>query len=216
MKRFNELTKEEKVELTEEQLLHYAKLECADKGIIIPQKPMQEVQETPLPTTKFYSVGYSSFVFRTEQEAQDYADAISKALSTGTINDSRSFIRGVYETSLDIKSQIVYTDEEYKLLKETLESNKEIQREWEVYNKQVNNFNSILSNMQNEIYDINHFNTRVTVFDKIYSDYLELAQGNEQVAHTFFSKAYKDADLGDIDREVVDNILNTPIVLCAE
>lgn len=216
MKRFNELTKEEKVELTEEQLLHYVKLECADKGIIIPQKPIQEVQETPLPTTKFYSVGYNSFVFRTEQEAQNYADAISKALSVGTTSDNRSFIKGVYERSLDIKSQTVYTEEEYKLLREALESNKEIQKEWENYNSQLSTFNSILGGMQYEIYDINHFNRRVAVYDKIYNDYLELAQGDVEVAHAFFSKAYKDANLDDIDRQVVDNILNTPIALCAE
>ena len=216
MKRFNELTREEKVVLTEEQLQHYAKLECAEKGIIIPQKPMQEVQKTPLPTTKFYSVGYNSFVFRTEQEAQDYADAISKALSVGTTSDNRSFIKGVYERSLDIKSQTVYNEEEYKLLRESLESNKEIQKEWETYNSQLSTFNSILEEMQYEIYDINHFNKRVDAYDKIYNDYLELAQGNAEIAHTFFSKAYKNADLDDVDRQVVNNILNTPIETCAE
>ena len=75
---FDQLTKEEKILLTEEQVNYYAKLDCANQGLIIPQKPINELKLVATPTQKFYQVGYESFVFETEQEAQDYIDEKEK------------------------------------------------------------------------------------------------------------------------------------------
>jgi len=81
MKRFNELTNEEKVVLTSEQVEYYAKLDCANRGIVIPQKPINQLKDVIKPSEKYYQVGWESFVFKTEQDAQEYVDIKNKTLS---------------------------------------------------------------------------------------------------------------------------------------
>ena len=52
MKTFFDLSAEEKVALTAEQLQYYAKIDCANRGIIIPQKPISEVKEDEVSAEK--------------------------------------------------------------------------------------------------------------------------------------------------------------------
>jgi hypothetical protein len=64
--------------------------------------------------------------------------------------------------------------------------------------------------MWEEIKDINYANSRKEHYNKVYNDYLDLAEGNEKMAYTFFSKAYSTLSLSDIDKEIVDGILSAP------
>jgi hypothetical protein len=64
--------------------------------------------------------------------------------------------------------------------------------------------------MWEEIKDINYVNSRKEHYGKVYNDYLDLAEGNEKTAYTFFSKAYATLSLSDVDREIVDAILSAP------
>jgi hypothetical protein len=79
MKTFDQLTEEEKVGLTTEQVQYYARLGCANRGIIIPQKPISQVQSVTPATEKYYVVGYESFAFSTEADAQNYIDSKAKS-----------------------------------------------------------------------------------------------------------------------------------------
>ena len=88
MKTFDQLTKEEKVTLTGEEVQYYAKIDCANRGIIIPQKPINTIKDVIPPTQKYYQVGYESFVFETDKEAQDYIDAKGKALQVKSIGNN--------------------------------------------------------------------------------------------------------------------------------
>ena len=45
MKTFYDLTEEEKVLLTSEQVQYYTRIDCANRGIIIPQKPINSLKE---------------------------------------------------------------------------------------------------------------------------------------------------------------------------
>ena len=90
MKTFNDLTEEEKVTLTSAQVEYYAKVDCANRGIIIPQKPISEVQQVASPTEKYYIVGYESFVFETEADAQNYIDFKSKRFKIASIGSNYS------------------------------------------------------------------------------------------------------------------------------
>lgn len=215
MKTFNDLSAEEKVALTTEQVQYYAKIDCANRGIIIPQKPIVEVQEVAPPTQKYYQVGYESFVFETDKEAQDYIDAKSKALqvkSIGSGYDSKNqYVSERNSDYKDFKSITLYTKEEAEVLKDIIKANTEALKEWADYHKSLKEYEDIVNGMWDEIREINYYNSRKEYYSKVYNDYLDLAEGNNKTAYTFFSKAYKTVSLNDIDREIVDAILNEPI-----
>ena len=220
MKTFYDLTKEEKVVLTEEQVNYYAKLDCANQGLIIPQKPINELKPVIAPTQKYYQIGYDSFVFETEQEAQDYIDAKGKAFQVKSIGNNydnkNQFISEKVVDYKEIKSTILYTKEEAADLKSVLEYNAETEKEWKKYNESLKEFNSIVDSMWTEIGEIQFYNKRLEFYNKVYQDYVELAGGLNDVAYTFFDKAYRTANLSDVDREIVDSILNVESVIDCE
>lgn len=220
MKTFYDLTKEEKVVLTEEQVNYYAKLDCANQGLIIPQKPINELKPVIAPTQKYYQIGYDSFVFETEQEAQDYIDAKGKAFQVKSIGNNydnkNQFISEKVVDYKEIKSTILYTKEEAADLKSVLEYNAETEKEWKKYNESLKEFNSIVDSMWTEIGEIQFYNKRLEFYNKVYQDYVELAGGLNDVAYTFFDKAYRTANLSDVDREIVDSILNVKSVIDCE
>ena len=220
MKTFYDLTKEEKVVLTEEQVNYYAKLDCANQGLIIPQKPINELKLVAAPTQKYYQVGYESFVFETEQEAQDYIDAKGKAFQVKSIGNNydnkNQFISEKVVDYKEIKSTILYTKEEATDLKSILEYNAETEKEWKKYNESLKEFNSIVDSMWTEIGEIQFYNRRLEFYNRVYQDYVELAGGSNDVAYTFFDKAYRTANLSDVDKEIVDGILNVGFVVDCE
>jgi len=211
MKTFADLINEEKVLLTAEEVQYYARIDCANRGIIIPQKPINNLKEVTPPTQKYYQVGYESFVFETDKEAQDYIDAKSKALQIKSIGNSydgkNQFISERNSDYKEFKSVILYSKEEATDLKSILEYNAETSKEWKEYNESLSKYNEIENSIWDEINEINYYNSRKTYYDKVYNDYLELAGDVDSIAFTFFDKAYKNLSLSDIDREIVDEML---------
>ena len=70
--------------------------------------------------------------------------------------------------------------------------------------------------MWTEIGEIQFYNKRLEFYNKVYQDYVELAGGLNDVAYTFFDKAYRTANLSDVDRKIVDSILNVESVIDCE
>lgn len=214
MKTFYDLTSEEKINLSEEQVDYYTKIECANRGIIIPLKPIIEIKEVLKPTARYYQVGYNSFVFNTEQEAQNYVKAAEKALSISNIGNNydskHQYVKGLVTDSKEIKSVILYTKNEADEIKETIIKNTEAEKEWSAYQKSMEQLNSISNNIWDEISEIKFKNQRILHYKKVYSDYLELSGNNEDVAFSFFKKAYENQSLSDIDKEIVSEIINSP------
>jgi len=213
MKTFADLSDLEKVELTTEQVQYYAKIDCANRGVVIPQKPINELKQVIAPTQNYFQIGYESFVFETMDDAQAYIDAKSKSfrvVSIGSNFDSKSqFISEKMNDYKEIKTIALYTKEETADLKSILEYNSEVSKELKVYSEALSKYNEIESVIWEEIQEINYKNSRENFYDKIYKDYLELAGGDIKIAYTFFDKAYRNISLNDIDREIVDVILNS-------
>lgn len=220
MKTFDQLTKEEKVTLTGEEVQYYAKIDCANRGIIIPQKPINTIKDVIPPTQKYYQVGYESFVFETDKEAQNYIDAKGKALQVKSIgnnyDDKNKYVSERNSDYKDFKSITLYSKEEATELKTILEYNAETSKEWKEYNESLSKYNEVEASIWEEINEINFRNSREMFYDKVYSDYLTLADDNHKIAYTFFDKAYRNISLNDLDREIVDEILNTPICVESE
>lgn len=211
MKTFDQLTPEEKVILNSEQVQYYAKLECANRGIIIPQKPINEKKDINQPTQKYWQVGYESFVFETEIEAQNYIDVRNKSFkirSVGNNYDNKNqYISERNKDYKEIKSIILYTKEEVTDLNDILIYNSEVSKEWNDYNDKMTIFNEIQNEFFEEIRELNYKNSRIDFYNKVYDEYLTLSEGNNDTAYMFFKKAYENIPLSDVDREVVDEFL---------
>lgn len=217
MRNFNNLTNEEKVVLTTEEVQYYARIDCANRGVIIPQKPISEVQIVASPTGKYYQIGYESFVFETEGDAQNYIDSKSKSFRVSSIgsnyDNKNQYVGAPTEDYKEIKTITLYTAEEANSLKDILKANSEASKEWATYNNSLKEYNEIESSIWDEIKEISYKNSRVSYYDKVYSDYLELAGNNDSIAFTFFDKAYRNNSLSDIDREIVDEMLDRPQIV---
>jgi len=212
MKTFYDLNDEEKISLSDEQVEYYARVECANRGIVMPIKPVGELKEVQPPTTKFYTVGYDSKLFLKESDAELYCELIYvTALSSHNIGKdyetNTQYAKKQVDRKQEIKSNLFYTEEEAISLKEILQHNADLKSEIKKYNEANASFLEIQQNIFAEISEISYKKSRLTHFLKIYDDYVVLAESNLQVAYSFFEKAYKNAQLSDIDSEVVSEIL---------
>lgn len=213
MKTFSDLSDLEKTELSTEQVQYYAKIDCANLGIIIPVKPVLELKKVEEPTQNYFQVGYESFVFEKIEDAQDYIDSKAKSFQIKTIGnnyDSRSqYVSERASDYKEIKTIILYTKEQALELKDILEHNATVSKELKAYDESLAEYNKIESAFWEEIGAINYRNSRVIFYDKIYKDYLELANNDVFIAYNFFDKAYRNIHLNDVDREIVDEMLIT-------
>lgn len=212
MKTFYDLNDEQKIALSNEQVEYYARIECANRGIVMPIKPVGELKEVQPPTTKFYTVGYESKLFEKESDAELYCKLIcATALSAHSIGKdyetNTQYAKKQVDRKQEIKSNLFYTEEEAIFLKEVLQYNSDLKSELKKYNEANEAFLGIQQDIFNEISEISYKNARLSHFLKIYDDYVVLAEDNLQVAYSFFEKAYKKAQLSDIDSEVVSEIL---------
>lgn len=210
MKTFYDLTDEEKMNLTEDQIIYYAKLECAQRGIIVPLKPVNELKEFKTPSKKFYQVGYESFVFETEEDAQKYVDIITKALTVkrlGNNYNSKDQYVTTINTATEIKSITLYTEEEAKNVKSDVLYNESLTNQITTFEKANMEFNLIVKELKDCVEEFLYYSGRVDYYGKVFEEYLTLAEGNHEMAQTFFNKAYSSARLSEVDAEIVAKLI---------
>lgn len=211
MKTFSDLSDLEKTELSTEQVQYYAKIDCANKGIIIPIKPVLELKKVEEPTQNYFQVGYESFVFEKIEDAQNYIDSKAKAFQIKTIGnnyDSRSqYVSERASDYKEIKTIVLYAKEQSLELKDILEHNATVSKELKAYEESLVEYNKIESAIWEEINEINYRNSRVDFYNKIYNDYLELANNDISIAYNFFEKSYGKIQLNDVDEEIVKGML---------
>lgn len=205
-KSFYDLSKEDKIKLDYDRIQYYAKLECANRGIIIPLKPISEIVSVPEPTEQFYSFGYEGVLFDNEADANLYAELKNKSYSTTSVGKHYCAKRS--SPTSDLKISKYYTHEEAKEMKGVLDSNSEAEKEWKSYNDGLKEYNQVVDEISTEVNELNYYQSRENHFDKIYADYLELAENDIQIAYTFFKKAYANAQLSDVDSEIVKTMLS--------
>lgn len=211
MKRFNELEDLEKIGLTDLEVEHYAKIECAYRGIIIPVPPKEEPKTVFEPTTKFFASSYSGPYFTNLEDVEDYNNIMKKSFSGSPIagDYNRPYYAKPSDKNSDITTKLLYTQEEAKELEQVFKYNKQIDVEWKEYKAATKDYNDIVKEIWEEIHEISYKKGREEYYNKVYQDYVDLAGGVNKIGFTFFEKAYKSANLSDVDRDIVDKILNS-------
>lgn len=200
MKRLNELTDPELVQIYSEGIIDdLIDLECAYRGIpLLPPCPTEPVKSTIEPTVKTFEVG--GFTVKSQKDAATILEAINKVtlLKTDYLSGdyNRRYVEIMREDDYnypEIKTKIYFE-------KDVLVANQSALRAYEqakdTYNEQLNKYNEIFG-FRKEIVD--EISERMSVYNELLyrqerandlmAKYLELADGNDEIARRFMKNA---------------------------
>lgn len=198
MKNITDLTQEELVALTDEEMAHYAKLDAAENGIPIPgEEPKPFDEQKPSHDIVLYVIQGIKFTDRAKaQELQDFLMARQEHLRDTDYNWSVGshvrFVKG-YEGELAITEEPCYSAERYTSLRESIDgwserkkTTDEARKEWtaarDKFNRCIEHVSELVGNARRRAWREEENQAR---FDQ----YLELAGGDERLAWGFFEKA---------------------------
>ena len=213
MKLINEYTKQELIKLETKEIDKIIKLHLANAGIAIPKKPIEpEYEDIPEQDTKIFSIaGVGDLYFDSRELAEECAKILRNNYSKlrSVHNDyfnssvhqrSTSFKVNQYSSEppsvndLIVKETTLYSTDLYTQIKAKLEANDKLQKN---YDKKQEEFETAEENARKTI-DIVWETIREAqtehkdMTDKleIYRDYLDLADGEKDVAWKFMKKAH--------------------------
>lgn len=204
MKLLMDYKNEELVELNDEEKQSLFLLECAERGVPLPdatpayiKEPKERDENKPDLTT--YSIGgrYSSdkFHFMTLEEAQAVADLIkSNAVSvqSGYSDDGAHLDGGTVE--VEVHTNNTYSKDKYESVKAQIADFKQDKskvtnnnsRRAEIIKKQE----SVMTEINNAIWDANKNVTRLAELKRIFEQYLTMANKDREVAVRFLLNAH--------------------------
>jgi hypothetical protein len=205
MKQITELTEQEILTLTDEQLDLMVKYKMAEEGIKILEPPTEPVY-LPIPQnddSAFEIVGTNFYT-----KNRDVAEIISEAIASRTsellkegytnYNYSDKYLKPLEDYETDqlgtIKQKPFYRKDTLLNIAPTKDKNKEIKEE---YDQKVSEYNSaqdaadyirvgIYSRYREVIKKYDDLET----LQRTYNNYLQLAEGNKDIALNFLKKAY--------------------------
>lgn len=212
-KNFEDLTKEELLELNEDDIQWYIKVEMAKDGVKILQMPIEPTYQ-PLPETdkKLYEV--SGITFSTLEAAEKVRDALNTVadqLARSNYNYGLGYNYKYFEkTDKDdfvINTQSLYSKEVYDSISGVLKDNEKVRNVYknakEEYEKETEKAESIVDVIRGKIEAAHREKMELENYTDRIVEYFELAQGNADVAWSFFLKAYPVID------EVVEQVKAT-------
>jgi hypothetical protein len=201
MKAFEHLNDQELVALDQDQINHYIKLKKAETGIrIITLPDPPTYQDVPAPDLELYEA--CGFSFADKTKAQEIADTVNKHVSTALKIDY-DWSRGgsdykyakPYDGSLEtVEIKRAFSQPVYNSIRDIITSNKKIKDAWEVIKKEYDGEEEKAGEIVESIYDsITKARDRIELFRNYkvrIIEYLQLANGDRDIAWNFFDKAY--------------------------
>jgi flagellar hook-basal body complex protein FliE len=209
MKDLKDYTNEDLSVLTEVEIENLIDVECMKAGVslsIAPKPVLKEVPEIKEPTTEIFQV--DNYYFTDSNESAQLAAVLSSMTSRVSLDynynsgSSNNKYYKKYETSTDIKKSRAYSKEEYNELTDLLKARKDI----EDYNREVTKeYNDSLSGRRevvNEVWDAirdaQNEMRKINEALNIYKKYVELSDGDEDIAKKFFSQNDKVSEYMDV------------------
>ncbi len=197
MKKLDEMTREEIVALTEEEIQRIINYAYAEAGAPLPTNRPVEPKITPIqPDRTVYSI--ETIYFADRDEATKVADFMKKM----TLVDLRYFNDPSYdrkvvkreEREVSVSSISAYSEGYYAQIKETKETNDALTRKYKEELDEYNRTASIRDEARREIWEKIHearrHQSRIDNARSRFEEYLELADGDRKIALNFLSKAY--------------------------
>ncbi len=200
-----DFTGEEVENLTDEKVQKLINFECADAGApMLPERPDLPTKPDYKPDMQLYQVGgYYGWYVRTAEEAA----SILKVLGgvelwdtdyTNSYDNKRAKRKESFDSAGKIEASNVFSPELWDKIKSEMEaynvSKKNYDRQLESYNQAYKERNNISDYVWEIISDARAFKRKREELEQFKRNYLELADGNEELGSKFFTKAYPDAD----------------------
>ncbi len=201
MKPFSQLNDAELIELTDEQIDYYVKLHKAEAGIRIlslPEMPAQ--REIPAPELQMYEV--VGHVFSDKEKAEEIASTINKHLASSFTSDydywrsgsDFKYAKPFDGTLVSVSIVRLYSQGVYNSIKDIAQSNSKIAEAYKEVKKDYENEQEKAADLVEAIYGaIREARERIRKFHEYkvrIVEYIQLANGNPEVAWNFFDKAY--------------------------
>lgn len=197
--RFEDLTRDQILSLTDEDIKYYTQYRLAQEGIVLPPYPGEKPEEIhfPDPTEVVYEC--RGILLTDIKEAQTLATLESVVYEDCDYNvdSSKKYITNEQRygsTNTGVKKRMLYKRSVIEAQKSDLKRNKAEIDAWDSdnsdYNKAVKESESITSFISDICYQVatedNFINRAISQYENL----LTLAENNKQIAYNFFVKAF--------------------------
>jgi len=210
MKKIEELTDEELVNLTSEQINYYIDFACAAAGIAL--LPLDELGPKPekcvaQPKTTVYEIA-GQFTLDSEHARRILEAFNSGKLYRSTYPGSDYYTKYLEEKNESVKIETVsmYTNEEWQAIKDEYTNYAQRLKEWTTENTEYEKIKKARKETEEEIYDlISAARHKLSKLNKIKTDfarYLVLANNNPEIALKFLRNAYDLSGYEDIELQI--------------
>lgn len=199
MKPFEELTRDELANLTEEQIKKYMLLAKAEAGVKIIEQPTPPPGVSVVASDVYFETSQFGIKSRDRALIQEIADFINARVDR-LVKTDYDWRRGYEYTSLEpfgtvlgVDPKRAFTPSELSLVDEQLASLKGRKDAYEKRKKEYEAERAKSDEIQNEIWSkVNEATAewhRVSEMKRRFQEYLELAEGDREKAIRFFEKA---------------------------
>lgn len=212
MKRLEDYTREELINITDEEKKLLIEIEAMCEGVEIPEEPkyLEEVF-VDRPDMEVYEVEVGDLIYTSKEEAEKVVSFLNST-SRGELDYKyeNGYDRKYYKPVNDLvsaKSIRAYSYEKYQQIGKLLKANKNAK---EVNNKlkseytdAVKGYNDIVAEVQEAIDNAVYAQQTEERYKIAYARYIELANGDKEVAQKFFRNTY-----GNLDEDVIEAVFN--------
>lgn len=227
MKNINEMTEQEILALTEEDVQKMIKLRMMEEGIKIMDRPrVPELFEIEPADLEIFTIPiFSGFAFTNMEEANAVAKALIKAKTLRKVDYDWQKMGSDYkylvkqdrysfygDSDFSIQTNWVYSNELYNKIIDFAVQNKSMKEQAEKdqkeYENQLQESSGIVSEIRERVKEVNMKYERLeSLVWKFATDYYPLSDNNEDMAIKFMSKAYSLTD--EEKTYILDNYTNT-------
>ena len=217
MQLLENMSDEEILSLSDEQVKKKIKLKQAYEGVPIREKPEKpDYEEIPDPNTSIYEVDDVKAFFTDKAAAEEIAEALRTNVEFRCTTDYASKVGSDYKfikkeppsydnwEEIAINEKRVYSREVYESIQNKLEKNKQLRKE---YNRKMNDYRDYREQVEEieekvwaKVRSVREDFEEKNNYLKKFNEYVDLADGNEDDAWKFFNKAY------DVSEDVVEFI----------
>ena len=202
MKKINELTEQEILDLTEGQIQNMIRFEAAEQGIkLLPYPTRPTYKAIPTPTKKVYSLsGLYSIAFSDISIPQQIQEIIKSATERFSIEYKNDFYSYKYMKKSsakvdEIKIDEVYEESQIESVLADLKGNTDLKKQYDSALTDYNENQGGIDAISKEIYDViwairEKYDTLSRYCGLYKNDYLPLANNDKTVAMNFLVKAY--------------------------
>jgi hypothetical protein len=210
MQRIGDLSKEELLTVTDEQVRRFIEIELAYAGII-PIAPPGDKPTAPSIETTVSAFKVGDLIFLDATEAATVAAMPSMRKSQYDYNGGGWEYQWLGPAeAVGVQGVRFYSETQIAALKKELVEYKQKAAAWDQHNAEYQKFHQKVNDITNgawkPVLEARRLREEIAEANKVLVKYRELAEGDEQIARNFFKKAYADR------QDILDAVMPDEVV----